>query len=179
MTLIERYRPVTTSGPPFPRIPGPAYISPPTCRDTTVGPFIEFLALRTSHSPPCCDAAVSPIVELLALRTSHPPPCCDAAVRAFVEFLALRTSHPPPCCDAAVRAFVELLALRTSHPPPRRDTAVLPLVKFLALRTSLGRTHPSQPHAFVFYRDEYLAGRTVALCCRGGRNEIRCDKDCG
>jgi hypothetical protein len=139
------------------RVPGPADISAPTCRDAAVGPFVVFLTLRTSHTPPCRDAAVTPVVVFLALRTSHTPPCRDAAVRAFVELLALRTSHAPPCRDAAVRG----------------------LVKFLALRTSLGRTHPSQSHAFVFYRNEYLTGRTVTLRCRGDRNQIRCDKHCG
>jgi hypothetical protein len=123
---------------------------------TTVRPFVEFLALRTSHPPPCRDAAVGPIVIFLALRTSHRPPCRDAAVRPIVVFLALRTSHRPPCRDAAVR----------------------PIVVFLALRASLGRRHPSQPNAFVFQRNEYLAGRTVALRCRGGRNEIRPNNHC-
>jgi hypothetical protein len=99
-------------------------------------------------------------------------------VRPFVEFLALRTSHPPPCCDAAVGPIVIFLALRTSHRPPCRDAAVGPFVEFLALRASLGRRHPSQPHAFVFQRNEYLAGRTVALRCRGGRNEIRPNNHC-
>ena len=85
----------------------------------------------------------------------------------------------PTCRDAAVGPFVVFLTLRTSHAPPCRDAAVRGLVKFLALRTSLGRTHPSQSHAFVFYRNEYLAGRTVTLRCRGHRNQIRCDKHCG
>jgi hypothetical protein len=123
-------------------------------------------------------ATVRPIIVFLALRTSHPPACRDAAVRPIVEFLALRASHPPACRDAAVGRFVEFLALRTSHRPACRDAAVGPFVEFLALRASLGRRHPSQPNAFVFHRNEYLAGRTVALRCRGGRNENRPNNHC-
>jgi hypothetical protein len=90
----------------------------------------------------------------------------------------LRSSHRPSCRDAAVRAFVEFLALRASHSPPCHDTAVLPLVKFLTLRASLGWPHSPQPHTFVFHRNEYLAGRAVALGCGGDRNEICRNNHC-